>query len=72
MNFLAHQHLAHRAESSLPGKLMAEIVRGTPQGDYPAEIIDGSYMHRRIDVMTHHLAHVKEAREWCRPQTRRV
>ena len=51
---------------------MADFVRGNPQGDYPAEIIDGIYMHRRIDVMTDNLAEVKEAREWFRPQTRRV
>lgn len=44
--------LAHLADSSLPGNLMADFVRGNPQGDYPAEIIDGIYMHRRIDVMT--------------------
>ena len=31
---------------------MADFVRGNPQGDYPAEIIDGIFMHRRIDVMT--------------------
>lgn len=72
MNFLAHLHLAHLADSSLPGNLMADFVRGNPRGDYPAEIIDGIYMHRRIDVMTDNLAEVKEAREWFRPQTRRV
>lgn len=64
--------LAHLADSSLPGNLMADFVRGNPQGDYPAEIIDGIYMHRRIDVMTDNPAEVKEAREWFRPQTRRV
>lgn len=64
--------LAHLADSSLPGNLMADFVRGNPQGDYPAEIIDGIFMHRRIDVMTDNLAEVKEAREWFRPQTRRV
>lgn len=72
MNFHAHLHLAHLADSSLPGNLMADFVRGNPQGDYPAEIIDGIFMHRRIDVMTDNLAEVKEAREWFRPQTRRV
>lgn len=41
---------------------MADFVRGNPQGDYPAEIIDGIFMHRRIDVMTDNLAEVKEAR----------
>lgn len=34
MNFLAHLHLAHLADSSLPGNLMADFVRGNPQGDY--------------------------------------
>lgn len=72
MNFLAHLHLAHLADSSLPGNLMADFVRGNPQGDYPAAIVDGIYMHRRIDVLTDNLAEVKEAREWFRPQTRRV
>ncbi len=61
MNFLAHLHLAHLADSSLPGNLMADFVRGNPQGDYPAEIIDGIYMHRRIDVMTDNLAEVTGA-----------
>ena len=30
MNFLAHLHLAHLADSSLPGNLMADFVRGNP------------------------------------------
>ncbi len=28
MNFLAHLHLAHLAESSLSGNLLADFVRG--------------------------------------------
>ena len=72
MNFLAHLHLAHLADSSLPGNLLADFVRGNPQGEYPADVVDGIYMHRRIDVMTDNLAEVKTAREWFRPETRRV
>ena len=72
MNFLAHLHLAHLADSSLPGNLLADFVRGNPQADYPADIVDGIFMHRRIDVMTDNLPQVKEAREWFRPETRRV
>ena len=72
MNFLAHLHLAHLANSSLPGNLLADFVRGNPQADYPADIVDGIFMHRRIDVMTDNLAEVKAAREWFRPETRRV
>lgn len=32
MNFLAHIHLAQRAQSSLLGNLMADFVRGDPEG----------------------------------------
>lgn len=72
MNFLAHLHLAHLANSSLPGNLLADFVRGNPQADYPADVVEGIHMHRRIDVLTDNLPEVREAREWFRPQTRRV
>ena len=72
MNFLAHLHLAHLADSSLSGNLLADFVRGNPKEDYPADIVAGIHMHRRIDVMTDNLPQVKEAREWFRPETRRV
>lgn len=72
MNFLAHLHLAHLADSSLSGNLLADFVRGNPDQSYPTAIVDGIHMHRRIDVMTDNLPQVKEAREWFRPQTRRV
>lgn len=72
MNFLAHLHLAHLADSSLSGNLLADFVRGNPQDDYPAEVVEGIHMHRRIDVLTDNLPEVREAREWFRPQTRRV
>jgi len=72
MNFLAHLHLAHLAESSLPGNLLADFVRGNPENLYPADVVAGIHMHRRIDVMTDNLPEVKTAREWFRPHTRRV
>jgi acyl carrier protein phosphodiesterase len=72
MNFLAHLHLAHLADSSLSGNLLADFVRGNPDALYPPAIVDGIHMHRRIDVLTDNLPEVKEAREWFRPQTRRV
>lgn len=72
MNFLAHLHLAHLAESSLLGNLMADFVRGNPHDEWPGEVAAGIQMHRRVDVMTDNLPEVREAREWFRPQTRRV
>ena len=52
MNFLAHLHLAHLADSSLSGNLLADFVRGNPAEDYSPEVVDGIFMHRRIDVLT--------------------
>ncbi|WP_049293715.1 ACP phosphodiesterase [Franconibacter helveticus] len=72
MNFLAHLHLAHLAESSLLGNLLADFVRGNPNDAWPEAVAAGIHMHRRIDVMTDNLPQVREAREWFRPETRRV
>ncbi|ENK8669953.1 ACP phosphodiesterase [Salmonella enterica] len=72
MNFLAHLHLAHLADSSLSGNLLADFVRGNPATHYPPDVVEGIYMHRRIDVMTDNLPEVREAREWFRHETRRV
>ena len=52
MNFLAHLHLAHLADSSLSGNLLADFVRGNPAEAYSPEVVDGIFMHRRIDVLT--------------------
>ena len=52
MNFLAHLHLAHLADSSLSGNLLADFVRGNPADEWPADVVEGIFMHRRIDVIT--------------------
>lgn len=72
MNFLAHLHLAHLAGSSLPGNLLADFVRGNPDGTYANEVVEGIRMHRRVDVLTDGLPEVREAKAWFRPETRRV
>lgn len=72
MNFLAHLHLAHLAQSSLSGNLLADFIRGNPNDSYSSEIVAGVYMHRRIDALTDGLPEVAIARQWFRPQTRRV
>ncbi|VFS24481.1 acyl carrier protein phosphodiesterase [Enterobacter cancerogenus] len=68
MNFLAHLHLAHLAESSLSGNLLADFVRGNPAEAYSAEVVEGIFMHRRIDVLTDNLPEVTEAKAWFRPK----
>lgn len=72
MNFLAHLHLAHLADSSLLGNLMADFVRGAPHQHWPKPVADGILMHRRLDVMTDALPEVREARQLFRAETYRV
>lgn len=72
MNFLAHLHLAHLADSSLAGNLLADFVRGNPEEHYAPEVVSGIHMHRRVDVMTDKLPQVRTALGWFRPETRRV
>lgn len=72
MNFLAHLHLASLANSSLLGNLLADFVRGNPDGLYSDIIVSGIRMHRRVDVMTDSLPEVKIARSYFRQDFRRV
>lgn len=72
MNFLAHLHLASLAHSSLAGNLLADFVRGNPDEQWSPDVAAGIWMHRRIDAMTDDLPEVRIARQWFRPQTRRV
>lgn len=72
MNFLAHLHLAHLAESSLLGNIMADFVRGDPTELFSADIVSGIRMHRRIDVETDKHPLVVGAKRFFRPAYRRV
>ncbi|MGM3175011.1 ACP phosphodiesterase [Dickeya lacustris] len=72
MNFLAHLHLATLAQSSLTGNLMADFVRGNPEGVYSAEIVSGIRLHRRIDTLTDGLPEVRAACRDFSPAYRRV
>ncbi|MEQ1975332.1 ACP phosphodiesterase [Xenorhabdus sp. SGI240] len=72
MNFLAHLHLAALAESSLLGNLMADFVRGSPEGAFCSDIVAGIRMHRRVDSLTDKHPLVLEARKLFRPEYRRV
>lgn len=72
MNFLAHLHLASLANSSLYGNILADFVRGNPQGNFSDKVIDGIFMHRRVDVMTDRLPQVLDAKRLFREEFRRV
>ncbi len=58
--------------TALSGNLLADFVAATPPRLWSAEVVDGIFMHRRIDVMTDNLPEVTEAKAWFRPETRRV
>ena len=72
MNFLAHLHLASLAASSLLGNLLADFVRGNPEGQYSDDIVSGIRMHRRVDTLTVSLPEVRIARSYFRDDFRRV
>lgn len=52
MNYLAHAFLSNEAEGLLVGNFIADHVKGNQIAAFPAEIIDGIYLHRKIDVFT--------------------
>ncbi|WP_237388037.1 acyl carrier protein phosphodiesterase [Xenorhabdus sp. Sc-CR9] len=72
MNFLAHLHLAALSESSLLGNLMADFIRGSPEGLFSSDIVAGIRMHRRVDTLTDKHPLVVEARSLFRCEYRRV
>ncbi|OSM98073.1 MULTISPECIES: acyl carrier protein phosphodiesterase [Lonsdalea] len=72
MNFLAHLHLATLADSSLLGNLMADFVRGNPDGIFSDEIVAGIRLHRRIDGLTDSLPEVRAACRYFSADHRRV
>lgn len=72
MNFLAHLHLASLAQSSLLGNLMADFVRGNPDGQFAPPVVAGIRMHRRIDVITDSHPEVKTAKMLFSAGYRRV
>ena len=72
MNYLAHLHLAHLAQSSLLGNIMADYVRGNPTGLYSPNVVAGIFMHRAVDRTTDTHPLVKEARTLFSADYRRV
>lgn len=52
MNYLAHALLSNNDPNLLVGNFIADHLRGNDFRDFPPEIIDGIYLHRRIDTFT--------------------
>lgn len=52
MNFLAHTFLSGNSDEILIGNFIADFLRGNQFEHYSATIIDGIFLHRKIDSYT--------------------
>lgn len=52
MNYLAHAFLSNNQTHLLVGNFIADHLRGNDFGDLPSDIIEGVYLHRKIDTFT--------------------
>jgi acyl carrier protein phosphodiesterase len=52
MNYLAHAFFSNNDANLLIGNFIADHLRGNDFKDYPKEIINGIYLHRKIDTFT--------------------
>ena len=52
MNYLAHSFLSNNNTNLLIGNFIADHLRGNDFKKYPNEIINGIYLHRKIDTFT--------------------
>lgn len=52
MNFLAHLHIASVTKTSFVGNFLGDFVKGDPDGQFNAEIVQGIRLHRFVDSYT--------------------
>lgn len=52
MNYLAHAFLSNNNTDLLIGNFIADHLRGNDFKNYKREIVEGIYLHRRIDTFT--------------------
>lgn len=71
LNYLAHLLLADDTPESLVGNFLGDFVKGRPEGRYPAPIVHGIRLHRRVDVYTDAHPRVRLALGRVAPERRR-
>ncbi|CCN68409.1 ACP phosphodiesterase [Vibrio nigripulchritudo] len=52
MNYLAHLHIADFCKSNLLGNLLGDFVKGSPDGRFQQDIVNGIKLHRFVDSYT--------------------
>jgi len=71
LNYLAHLLLADDTPESILGNFLGDFVKGRPEGRYPADVVVGIRLHRRVDVFTDAHPRVREAVARVAPERRR-
>lgn len=67
MNFLAHTFLSGDSDEILIGNFIADFIKGNHFEDYTATIVDGIFLHRKIDSYTDQHPIVKQSVHRLRP-----
>jgi len=52
MNYLAHLYLAKESDELIVGNFIGDFVKGKLRDQYPAPILNGIILHRKIDAFT--------------------
>ena len=71
MNFLAHLHIASFTNTSFVGNFLGDFVKGNPDGQFNAEIVQGIRIHRFVDSYTDQHQIVKSLKPLFPAQLRR-
>jgi len=71
MNFLAHLHIASVTNSSFLGNFLGDFVKGNPDDQFNAQIVQGIRLHRFVDSYTDQHALIKSAKSLFPEQLRR-
>ncbi|NRF26959.1 DUF479 domain-containing protein [Vibrio coralliilyticus] len=71
MNYLAHLHIAQHCESSMLGNLLGDFVKGNPEHQYSADIVQGIKLHRFVDSTIDSHSLMLRAREYFPGKSRR-
>jgi len=71
MNFLAHLHIAEHTQTSLLGNFLGDFIKGSPDGKFTDEVVQGIRLHRFVDSYTDNHQLIKFAKPFFHNEVRR-